>query len=97
MSIFRYHQTCSSLRDPHSGSASDGSKAALRLGSRTLSHWLTNEGQPVGRWKARRLMQECGLQSCQQGAHRYRPAGEEHATSPHLLRQHFTPECPNIQ
>ncbi|CDH07197.1 transposase (fragment) [Xenorhabdus bovienii str. oregonense] len=62
-----------------------------------MSHLLTNEGQPVGRWKARRLMQEYGLQSCQPGSHRYRPADEEHATSPYLLRQHFTPECPNIQ
>ncbi len=65
------------------------------IGSRTLSHLLTNEGRPVGRWKARRLMQECGLQSCQPGAHRYRPAGEAHPASPTLLRQQFAPVCPN--
>ncbi|CDL80423.1 IS3 family transposase [Xenorhabdus cabanillasii] len=48
------------------------------IGSRTLSQLLTNEGQPVGRWKARRLMQECGLQSHQPGAYSYHPAGKEH-------------------
>ncbi|WP_415668788.1 IS3 family transposase, partial [Xenorhabdus nematophila] len=37
------------------------------IGSRSLSHWLTHEGTPVGRWRARRLMQECGLQSRQPG------------------------------
>ncbi len=67
------------------------------IGSRTLSHLLTNEGRPVGRWKARRLMQECGLQSRQPGAHRYRPAGEDSLASPNLLRQCFAPACPNTQ
>ncbi|OTA14550.1 transposase OrfAB, subunit B [Xenorhabdus vietnamensis] len=65
------------------------------IGSRTLSHLLTNEGWPVGRWKARRLMQECGLQSRQAGVQRYRPAGEEAVASPNLLRQQFAPACPN--
>ncbi|WMV71595.1 IS3 family transposase [Xenorhabdus griffiniae] len=65
------------------------------IGSRTLSHLLPHEGRPVGRWKARRLMQECGLKSCQPGAHRYRPAGEGHPASPNLLRQQFAPVCPN--
>ncbi|OTA14333.1 transposase OrfAB, subunit B [Xenorhabdus vietnamensis] len=46
------------------------------ISSRTLSHLLTNEGRSIGRWKARRLMQECGLQSRQAGAHRYRSAGD---------------------
>nr|UVN17728.1 Integrase core domain protein [Xenorhabdus vietnamensis] len=67
------------------------------IGSRSLSRLLTNEGSPVGRWKARRLMQECGLQSCQPGAHRYRPAGEMHAASPDLLQQHFAPASPNTR
>ncbi|WP_421692519.1 IS3 family transposase [Xenorhabdus bovienii] len=40
------------------------------IGSRSLSHLLTNEGTPVGRWLARRLMQECGLQSRPPEAHR---------------------------
>ncbi|WP_422646058.1 IS3 family transposase [Xenorhabdus kozodoii] len=65
------------------------------IGSRTLSHLLTHEVRPVGRWKARRLMQECGLQSRQPGAHRYHPVGEEAIASPNLLRQQFAPVCPN--
>ncbi len=66
-------------------------------GSRTLSHLLTNEGRPVGRWLARRLMQECGLQSRQPGAHRYRPAGKEAPASPNRLKQQFSPNAPNTQ
>ncbi|WP_340618198.1 IS3 family transposase [Xenorhabdus entomophaga] len=34
-------------------------------GSRTLSTLLKAEGKSVGRYLARRLMQECGLESCQ--------------------------------
>ncbi len=67
------------------------------IGSRTLSQLLTHEGYPVGRWKARRLMQECGLQSRQPGAHRDRPAGKEHVASPNLLQQDFIPACPNTR
>ncbi|WP_408675095.1 DDE-type integrase/transposase/recombinase [Xenorhabdus szentirmaii] len=67
------------------------------IGSRTLSQLLTNESLPIGRWKARRLMQECGLQSSQPGAHRYRLAGKEHVVSPNLLQQDFTPACPNTR
>ncbi len=36
-------------------------------GSRTLSTLLKAEGKSVGRYLARRLMQECGLESCQPG------------------------------
>ncbi|PHM28757.1 transposase (fragment) [Xenorhabdus innexi] len=42
-------------------------------------------------------MQECGLQSHQSGADRYRPAGEEHPASPNLLQQNFAPACPNTR
>ncbi|WP_230578418.1 IS3 family transposase [Xenorhabdus bovienii] len=58
---------------------------------------LTNEGTPVGRWLARRLMQEGGLQSRQPGAHRYRPPGKEHVASPDFLQQHFAPASPNTR
>ncbi len=67
------------------------------IGSRSLSHLLTNEGTPVGCWLARRLMQECGLQSRQPGAHRYRPSGKEHVASPDFLQQHFAPASPNTR
>ncbi|WP_411572090.1 IS3 family transposase [Xenorhabdus nematophila] len=67
------------------------------IGSRSLSHWLTHEGTPVGRWLARWLMQECGLQSRQPGAHRYRPPGKEHVASPDFLQPHFAPASPNTR
>ncbi|WP_072061480.1 IS3 family transposase [Xenorhabdus khoisanae] len=63
----------------------DGRRLALRsrirelhqesrgaAGSRTLSALLKVEGKVVGRYLARRLMKEGGLESCQPDAHRYR-------------------------
>ena len=49
----------------------------------------------MGRWLARRLMQECGLESRQPGRHRYRGVKEEAMASPDLLRRRFTPETPD--
>ncbi|MCG3462477.1 hypothetical protein L7G72_11525 [Xenorhabdus bovienii] len=51
---------------------------SIKPKERELPCW---QGRSVGRWLARRLMQECGLQSRQPGAHRYRSAGEAHAAS----------------
>ncbi|MDE1476899.1 DDE-type integrase/transposase/recombinase [Xenorhabdus bovienii] len=70
-------------------------KSRGAIGSRTLSYLLTNEGHRVGRWKARWLMQECGLQSRQPRTPRYRSEGKEHAASPNFLQQDFAPVFPN--
>ncbi len=49
----------------------------------------------MGRYLARRLMQECGLESCQPGAHRYRRCLEEAGASPNYLNRRFNPEKPD--
>lgn len=64
-------------------------------GNRTLSLLMRRSGYNVGRWLARRLMQECGLESRQPGKHRYRNVGEETSASPNLLKRQFTPTQAN--
>lgn len=51
-------------------------------GSRTLSLLMRRNSYDIGRWLARKLMQECGLLSRQPGRHRYRGAREEALASP---------------
>lgn len=64
-------------------------------GSRGLSAQLQQQGESVGRYKARSLMQEVGLKSKQPGAHRYKVAEKpSHIAANHLNRD-FTPERPN--
>ncbi len=64
-------------------------------GSRTLSQMLCQSGLPVGRWLARRLMQECGLKSCQPIKHRYRLKEDNSPALPNLLNRQFNPVAPN--
>lgn len=64
-------------------------------GSRTLSLLMRRNGYSIGRWLARKLMQECGLLSRQPGKHRYRGAREEALASPNLLKRRFMPASPN--
>ncbi|CAK6500563.1 IS3 family transposase ISKpn37 (plasmid) [Serratia marcescens] len=64
-------------------------------GSRTLSLLMRRKGYAIGRWLARKLMQECGLLSRQPGKHRYRGAREEALASPNLLKRRFMPASPN--
>lgn len=64
-------------------------------GSRTLSLLMCRNGHIVGRWLARKLMQECGLFSRQRGKHRYRGSREASLASPNLLKRRFMPASPN--
>lgn len=64
-------------------------------GSRTLSLLMQRNGYAIGRWLARKLMQECGLLSRQQGKHRHRGAREEALAPPNLLKRRFMPASPN--
>ena len=57
-------------------------------GARTISGQLKQVGEPVGRFKAGRLLKEAGLVSKQQRRHRYRIAADESVIAPnHLARQ----------
>lgn len=75
------------LKEAHKASR----KAA---GARTLSAILKAEGEPVGRYKAARLMEEANLQSCQPG-HRYKKTGGETHFAPNLLNREFNVSEPN--
>lgn len=56
---------------------------------------MRRSGYGVGRWLARRLMQECGLESRQPGKHLYRGVREASPASPNLLKRRFAPESAN--
>lgn len=64
-------------------------------GSRTLSGMLKQQGEQVGRYKARSLMQLLGLVSKQQKKHRYRIAEEESVIAPNHLAREFTVDKSN--
>lgn len=56
---------------------------------------LCQSGVPVGRWLARRLMQECGLTSRQPVKHRYRMSEDSNPALPNMLNRQFNPAAPN--
>jgi len=64
-------------------------------GSRTLSGTLKQQGEAVGRYKARSLMKEAGLVSKQQKRHRYRIAEEESVIAPNKLNREFNVTAAN--
>jgi len=64
-------------------------------GSRTLSAALRAEGEAVGRYKARRLMEEAGVASRQRRPHRYRVAAQEAEIAPNRLNRQFEVASPN--
>ena len=64
-------------------------------GSRTISAQLKQQGESVGRYKARSLMKEAGLQSKQPGAHRYKIADKASSIAENHLNREFTVEKNN--
>lgn len=64
-------------------------------GSRTLSARLKAAGEPVGRFKARSLMRECGLQSKQPPGRHYRKPESPSEVAPNILDRQFEVEAPN--
>jgi len=64
-------------------------------GARTLSAALRAEREAVGRFKARRLMQEAGIASRQRRPHRYRLAAQEARMAPNRLDRQFEVAQPN--
>lgn len=63
-------------------------------GARTLSAALRAEGEAVGRYKAARLMQEVGIESCQPRP-RPKPTGGESHIAPNHLERAFNVTQPN--
>ena len=64
-------------------------------GARTLAGQLTQQGEPVGRYQAARLMREANICSKQAPHHRYKMAEEASNIAPHLLQREFTVAAPN--
>ena len=71
---------------------SDSRNAA---GSRTVSGVLKQQGELIGRYKARSLMKSLGLVSKQEKKHRYKVAEEESVIAPNHLAREFTVNTPN--
>ncbi|OQK15579.1 transposase [Methyloprofundus sedimenti] len=64
-------------------------------GSRTLSAQLKQQGESVGRFKTRSLMQEAELTSKQPGAHRYKVAEKPSNIADNHLNREFSTELAN--
>ena len=62
-------------------------------GARTLANMLTQNGIPVSRYRAGRLMKYLNLSSCQPGKHQYKNARQEHTSLPNLNHPDFPREC----
>ncbi|ELB2995413.1 IS3-like element ISEc31 family transposase [Escherichia coli] len=58
-------------------------------GARTLAEMLTQNGVPMSRYRAGRLMKYLKLSSCQPGKHQYKNARQEHTCLPNLLERQF--------
>ncbi|EBV7177926.1 TPA: IS3 family transposase [Salmonella enterica subsp. enterica serovar Birkenhead] len=58
-------------------------------GARTLAEMLTQNGVPMSRYRAGRLMKYLNLNSCQPGKHQYKNARQEHTCLPNLLERQF--------
>jgi putative transposase len=65
------------------------------MGSRTLSKKLQDEGENVGRYLARRLMKEAGLESKQPGKPKHRRAVKPSDIANNELNREFTMKKPN--
>lgn len=58
-------------------------------GARTLAEMLTQNGVPMSRYRAGRLMKYLNLSSCQPGKHQYKNARQAHTCLPNLLERQF--------
>ncbi len=68
--------------------AGRGTKVGALRG-RTLAEMLTQNGVPMSRYRAGRLMKYLNLSSCQPGKHQYKNARQEHTCLPNLLERQF--------
>lgn len=64
-------------------------------GSRTIAAALQRQGEPVGRYQARSLMREAGVESKQPPSPRYKKAEKPSMVAENLLRREFRREQPN--
>lgn len=58
-------------------------------GARTLAEMLTQNGVPMSRYRAGRLMKYLNLSSCQPGKHQYKNTCQVHTCLPNLFERQF--------
>nr|WP_308379154.1 IS3 family transposase [Serratia marcescens] len=58
-------------------------------GAHTLAEMLTQNGIPMSRYRAGRLIKSLNLSSCQPGKYQYKNARQEHTCLPNLLERQF--------
>ena len=64
-------------------------------GARTIAGQLTQQGESVGRYKAKHLMREAHISSKQPGKPKYKVADQQSKIAPNLLQRQFTVKEPN--
>ena len=69
---------------------SDGS-----AGARSIAAMLTNDGIPLSRYCASKIMKKLDLVSCQPSKPKYKKANNEHLAVPNLLKRQFDVSGPN--
>lgn len=64
-------------------------------GARTIATIATERGIPLSRYRARKLMSQLQLTSCQLPQHRYKKVGSEHFEVANVINRDFNPASPN--
>ena len=64
-------------------------------GARTVAQIATSRGTELSRYRARRIMKQCQLESCQQPKHAYKKAKQEHLQIPNHLNREFNVTAPD--
>ena len=64
-------------------------------GSRSIAAMVSQDGIDLSRYRARRLMKDLGLVSCQLPKHAYKKAAQPHAVIPNTLNRQFDVIAPN--
>ena len=64
-------------------------------GARSIATMVSNDGIPLSRYRAGRLMKQLKLVSTQLPAHRYKKASKPHISIPNTLNRDFSPQRPN--
>jgi len=64
-------------------------------GARTIATIATSRGTALSRYRARSLMKEMQLYSCQLPKHKYKKATKEHINVPNIVNRNFRPAAPD--
>jgi len=64
-------------------------------GARSISEMITNEGYPLSRYRAGRLMDKLELVSCQIPKFKHKKVSKEHVAIPNILKRQFAVVEPN--